>query len=366
MSIVKPIEEKRRRDLADKIGLKFFKTNPFSEKIRGCLKESGDPAELKVDVEADLPDSVVKSFLLQSRNIKGYSIAVCGSSIRDLVVGAEHMLGDLDLAVGAPRGEQSIGVHEDVFYSGFTEKARSVFGPGFQGGRFRDMMHLSSLRWLHRRDDGRWMFNKKTMASQYTYDYVGLMNDGQVIDPYGGLKDMFDGLVRLDFTSKKFRAESKADYLEDLNDETYLRNHALKFTTYVRSLFPKYKWGHSLEPETRMRLRSVEPIFDCSEYELDVLGRAVLWSPDTVTLIEDLNDLRLINPLRKAYQGAEKTPALTGEGRVLEEKHKAGVKISPSDNQTRVVLKRQLMEEWIGALPKRHRMALREELRKQP
>jgi hypothetical protein len=272
--------------------------NPLHARLSEALRSGVNPSTVRVSVEDDLPDSPVKSFLMASRRMDKYSVAVAGSRIRDLVMGGVDSVGDIDLAVGLKSGRPKWGFHEDIFRSDM-EKSKEHFQERLGAQKLADMIHFSCPHLMHKKEDGRWVFRKTTMAAQYTFDYVGLKNDGQIIDPYGGIKDMLSGLIRLDFLNPQYAI----DYSHNApGAPAFSMRRALPFETVLRGLFPKHKWGAAFEPETERIISNHQPMFSGSDYELSIFSRLCHWVKSPTELMGDLRRYHLIEPLSKASQ----------------------------------------------------------------
>ncbi len=338
--------------------VKSFPVNPFADRVVAALNGGARPCDLRVDVEGELPKSLVRDFLLQSRRIKGWSVAVAGSSVRDLLLGREDLLGDIDIAVGNSTGEPRGGMHIDV-YKGSVRDMRRHFDGAYNGRPFADMIHFSSPHWLCRMGDGRWVFRKESNASQYTQDYFGLLNTGEVIDPYGGAGDMLRGVIRLDYTDGRFVEDNPSVGPEN---RSLFKGSMLTYNTVIRGLFPQYKWGHRFHPDTERELSGHVPHFYGSDYEFEMLKRLSLWAPDTVRYISDLRRYHLIDGLREAAVSDELVQAKTPSGQAKDALVRSAAAGDFVDGDYEYVPKAERVRRFLGTLADRIRKPLQREV----
>jgi len=334
--------------------VKQIRHNPLQEKLLETLRQGGSVGNLNVDIDGDLPDGDVKRFLKASRRLDNFSVAVAGSSIRDLIMGINVPAGDIDLAVGSSTGSKRISMHVDSFHRE-VNNSRGLFERE-EGRDFADKLHLSSPRYLRKKEDGTWIFNKTTMASQYSFDYVGLMNTGQMIDPYGGVRDMFKRSFRLDYLIDDYRRDKPTF-------DNVSKDRRLSYGTVARALFPKYKWGGTPDEETEKELVNHEPRFSCSDEELGLLEHLAMWTPDSVTFIGDLKRYNLFQPLAEAAHSSEKTQTFTERGRMVSRLNRAGAETQEKKNEDRELIPKSVrMKRFLGNLEDKVRKPMAHEL----
>jgi hypothetical protein len=271
-------------------------SNKFAKKIAKALKDGSGAQKVRIDIEADLPDSDVKKFLILSRGMSRYSVAVAGSTIMDILLGRDSQLADIDIAVGNKDGNPKMNIHEDDLRE-YIKSCRGLFEVSSSGGVLADRIHLSSPHFLMRNNFGEWEFLKRTMSSQFTFEHFGLTNQGEVIAPYGGAADILSKTIRLAFLNPNFQEQHPTRCPGWL---AYSHDSSLSYETGIRSLFPKYKWGFNFDPATQTILTEHTPVFHCSDYELELLARLTRWVSSPLRLISDLKRFHLLEGLRQA------------------------------------------------------------------
>jgi hypothetical protein len=338
--------------------VRAFHENPLAEKLAAVLNRGQRPCDQTLDIERDIPQSLVREFLLRSREIKDWSIAVAGSSIRDLLLGREDFFGDIDIAVGRLDGQSVFGMHEDLFKDA-VNGMRRFFEVEYHGRMFADMIHFNSPHALMRQQEGRWIFKKAIGAAQYTQDYFGLTNKGEVVDPYGGVKDMLDGLTRLDYKTPSFLEDNPS---MDPESPTFSKGHSLSYNTVTRGLFPKYKWGHRFHADTEAELVSHTPWFYCTDYELEMLSRLSVWAPGAIEYVSDLKRYHLMDGLKEAASSDERVKTLTASGAAKERFIRAGKGVKLDEGDIEGVKQSERIERFLESLGDRFRKPLQHEL----
>ncbi len=340
--------------LKDGLTVREFERNPFGDMLRKAFGEGRAARDVKVDVEGDLPDCAVREFLLRSRTVEGWMFGIAGSSIRNLIMGFESQLGDIDVAVGRPNGARQLGMHEDVFMDIIVNN-RSVFEGDYRGQPLADRMHLSSPHFLSKTDDGRWAFRKHIMAAQYTFDYVGMLNTGEMVDPYDGVRDMLDDRIRLDYTNDLYMRDNP-------HRVSTSKSHTLTYETTVRGLFPKYKWGHRFDDATEAELANHRPHFWCGDKEFRLLTELAVWIPNAVEFIGDLRHYHLLQPLADAASSSDTVKTMTPAGVKAAELIRSGVDVEPEEKHFERMTKSERVERFLLGLDDRISKPLRHEL----
>ena len=340
------------------LGVKSLPENVLSRKIVDALNAGGKSTDVKIDIEKDFPESNISDFLIRSRKMRGFAVALAGSSIRDILMGTIDGLGDIDLALGPSDGRNFVGMHQELYDKKIAE-SRALY----EGGKNNlvEKIHLSSPHTLRKLGDGRWIYRKKTRRSQYTTDYIGLMNTGEVIDPYEGIKDLYGGKIILDFLNPRFKVDNPNDIP---GAPAFAKDIAVDFETVVRGLFSRYKWGASFSRESEAELIDNKPDFSCGNYELTLLKRLCVWVNSPIELMGDLKRYKIIQSLKEKYQSREKVRVLSEQEKNLETFLRSGGKPQGEVEVGGFVEADKVIDEFLKTLEPRFAKPLKHEISK--